>query len=484
MGTKVDLKELAVVTVLAIAWVAIFRPGPLSLPYFWDEADVYVPGARLIAESGFTYSPSELSDDYSRGHPPLFYLVAAVAFAAFGAAPAVGHLVVLPFTVLALVGTYLLGVRLWDRRVGAAAALLLGATPLFMSMGNMMLPEMALTAAAVWGFLAIAHGRLGWAAAAGVFGVLLKETGLAAPAAVGVIVLYDAWERGELRAAAPLRRSLVATIPLFALCLFFVWQKLVVGYFIFPHHADLLVERPFGISNLFTVFPSLFAWHGRWVLVVAAILASWLGSSVLRVRLRLDVTTERWMPSRGALLVGFAALVLLNALFFSKMFWLERYVLPAHPAVILAATFLVVVGMEHLPVLAALPAAVGIAMGLANLWSDPGPDQEELSFAYANVIATHREAFAAIEGDAPHVLTTWPMTVELENPYLGYVDEPIESTNVRYVAGEPEVTPSHVLISSASSRADALREIADAQGLSPVGRFRVGHAPSLELYAR
>ncbi|NIS33663.1 MAG: hypothetical protein GWN07_24205, partial [Actinobacteria bacterium] len=192
MRTKIDLRELALITLAAIAWMAVFRPGPLSLPYFWDEADVYVPGARLIAESGFSIGPAELSDDYSRGHPPLFYYLAAACFALFGTAPAVGHLFVLPFAVLSLVGTYVLGTSLWDRRVGAASAMLLGATPLFLSIGNMMLPEIALTAAAVWGFVAFAHGRLGWAAAAGVFGVLLKETGLAAPAAVGIAVLYDA----------------------------------------------------------------------------------------------------------------------------------------------------------------------------------------------------------------------------------------------------------------------------------------------------
>ncbi len=364
--------------------------------------------------------------------------------------------------------------------------MLLGATPLFLSIGNMMLPEIALTAAAVWGFVAFAHGRLGWAAAAGVFGVLLKETGLAAPAAVGIAVLYDAWERGELKTMATARRALLAAVPLFALLAFFVWQKLAVGYFVFPHHADLFVQRPFGPESLFTVFPSLLFWHGRWVLVAAAALATWLGFGIVRAALRRGPTADPRVPSRGALLVGFVALVVVNAIFFSKMFWLERYVLPAHPAVIVGAMFLVAVGIEHMPVLAAMPAAAGIAIGLAHLWSAPGPDQEELSFAYAHVIATHRAAFAAIDGEAPHVLTTWPMTVELENPYLGYVEAPIETTNVRYVEDDDDLerAPSHILVSSASPRADTLREIAEAHDLSPAGRFRVGHAPTLELFAR
>jgi hypothetical protein len=138
-----------------------------------------------------------------------------------------------------------------------------------MSIGNMLLPEMALTAAAVFAFLALAHGRLGWAAAIGVFAVLIKETGLAGAAAVGVVVLYDAWERGGVFSKDAIRRALVAAVPLFALLAFFAFQKASVGYFVFPHHASLLAERPFGPTSLFTVFPSLFFWHGRWIVTLA-----------------------------------------------------------------------------------------------------------------------------------------------------------------------------------------------------------------------
>jgi hypothetical protein len=358
-----------------------------------------------------------------------------------------------------------------------------------MSIGNMLLPEMALTAAAVFAFLALAHGRLGWAAAIGVFAVLIKETGLAGAAAVGVVVLYDAWERGGVFSKDAIRRALVAAVPLFALLAFFAFQKASVGYFVFPHHASLLAERPFGPTSLFTVFPSLFFWHGRWIVTLAALLAAWLGGSALRAALR---NTElerdaRWVPSRRALFIGFATLVLLNTLFFSKMFWLERYVLPAHPVVLLSAGFILVVGLEHLPVLSALPFAVATAMGLAHLWAPTGPDQEELTFAYAHVIATHREAFTAVAaGDVEeaHVLSTWPMTIELENPYLGYVDRAVRATNVRYLDGSHDTTFTHVLVSNASSRAEALRDEAEARYMARVGTFRVGSAPRLELYAR
>lgn len=482
MGGKLKAQDVVLATLAAALWVTIFRPGPLDLPFFWDEADVYVPGARLLAENGFGLSTTEFTDDYSRGHPPLFYVMAAAAFAALGASPAAGHLLVLPFTVASLAGTYLLGVRISGRRVGVAAALALGSTPLFMSIGNMMLPEIPLTAAAVLGLLAIAHGRLGWAVAFGVFGVLVKETGLAAAGAVFFIVLVDGWERGGLTSRDTLRRAAVAALPGLVLAGFFVWQKLSVGYFVYPHHAALFAERSFAP---FTIFPSLCFWHARWVLVGAAALATWLGWPAVRERVMAPPgETGRWAPSRRAVLAGLAALILVNAVFFAQMFWLERYALPAHPAFLLIAMFLVVVGLDHLPVLAALPAAVVIALGLGHLWAPTGPDQEEHTFAYAHVIATHERAFAAVQHDAPDVLTTWPMTVELENPYLGYVDERVEALSARYYDPGDERSFTHVLVSDASPQADTLRSLASEWNMAPLGTFRLGHAPALELYGR
>ena len=62
-----------------LAWAMVVRPGALSLPYFWDEADVYAPGARWLADHDLNPTPGHFPDDWSRGHPPLLYLIAALA---------------------------------------------------------------------------------------------------------------------------------------------------------------------------------------------------------------------------------------------------------------------------------------------------------------------------------------------------------------------------------------------------------------------
>jgi len=480
---------------LACAWVAVVRPGGLDLPFFWDEADVYVPGSVWVSQHGLNVTPGVFPDDYSRGHPPLLYLIAGAAFAAFGASPSVGHLLILPTAVAALVCTYLLGAQLFGRFAGASAALLLGVTPLFMSMGNMLLPEMPLTALAVASFLAVTRGRVGLAALLGVCAVLMKETGIFAAAGVGATVLFDAWRRGTLRSRSSAFRIAWCTVPLFALLAFFIWQRATAGYFVYPHHANLFTDRPVEASNLITVFPSLFFWHGRWIVL------SWGLVAVLLAR-RLETSPPDgegadeapWAPTRTAVLIGFAVLAGANALFFAKMFWLERYALPVHPVLLVAATGAVFVPLglgAHRRRLAAwlpwLPILLAALVGASRMRAPTEPDAEEHTFAYADVIRTHRAALESIEAGpsaAPHVLTTWPMTVELRYAYLGYVRRDTSALNVRYLDQHPEARFSHVVVNTASGRAGALREEARRRGMRRSSQYRVGVAPTLEVWGR
>ncbi|MFT5359491.1 MAG: 4-amino-4-deoxy-L-arabinose transferase-like glycosyltransferase, partial [Polyangiales bacterium] len=120
---KLDWRDAVGAGLLATIWFLLVRPGGFDLPFFWDEADVYVPGSRWVAEHGLNVTPGVFPDDYSRGHPPLLYLLAGAAFVAFGATPTVAHLLMLPFGVVALAATYGLGASLFGRRAGIAAAL-------------------------------------------------------------------------------------------------------------------------------------------------------------------------------------------------------------------------------------------------------------------------------------------------------------------------------------------------------------------------
>lgn len=467
-GKHIDWRDWLAAFAVSMAWVALIRPGELDLPYWWDEADVYVPGSKWVAEHGLTVTPGIFPDDYSRGHPILLYWLAGVAFNALGPGPLVGHLVVLPFTVAALAFTYLLGAHVFGRRAGLAAAIALGTTPLFMSIGNMLLPELPLTALAVASLYAYAHKRTLWVIALGCAAVWIKETGVFCVAAISGAELWMALRTRERQRWI---RGLLLGTPVLALVGFFVWQKVHAGYYVFPHHANLFADRPLDWSNLTTVWPSLLFWHGRWVLVLGALAALAFGRSA-------------WPTpdDQPRVVVAMVLLVLANFVFFSKMFWLERYALPAHPGIVVLLSGALLWGVGKLPrarrTARFLPLLCAAAIGLGSMRTATAPDEEEHTFAYADAIASHLEAFEHVHGT---VLTPWPMTIELRNPYLGYVDSPFETIHPRSHNGE---RVDCVLFAEHSWRADELRQEAQRQGMHRVDVFRVGVAQGLELWSR
>ena len=73
-----------VVLATAIVLFVVSRWEYLFLPYFWDEMGVYAHGALIMSEHGLGLLPSSLNPELSRGHPLLFYFLAALNFQIFG----------------------------------------------------------------------------------------------------------------------------------------------------------------------------------------------------------------------------------------------------------------------------------------------------------------------------------------------------------------------------------------------------------------
>jgi hypothetical protein len=471
---------------IGLAWALVVRAGPLSLPYFWDEADVYAPGARWLADHDLDPTPGHFPDVWSRGHPPLLYLIAAMVFRALGPGPAIGHAVIVPFTALALASTYVLGAERGGRAVGIGAAVMLATSPLFLSIGAFLLPEMPLCALTTLALVMLSRGNLGAAAGIGVALVGLKETGVGVPIAIAGGLASEAWQRrgvsppAEMRAA---RRAIaVSLVPVLALVGFFVWQRATAGYFVFPHHQALFAQGELELTAVGRIVPSVLGWHGRWVVAIAAA----IGAVVIVVRgagssrLRLDATN--------------AAIVLLaagNAIFFARMFWLERYALPIHPPVCVLLVLVIVevasrLGDRARAIATAAPIAIAACLGIASLHDLSGAPEH--TFAFADVVRTHREALQRIEreerGGEEAIATTWPLTTEMREPWLGYVDVPLRSVHVDHVGDETERPIDRVLIDRSSRAAEALRALARREGMRWRWTVERGSAPGIELWGR
>jgi hypothetical protein len=133
------------------------------------------------------------------------------------------------------------------------------------------------------------------------------------------------------------------------------------------------------------------------------------------------------------------------------------------------------------PLLASAPIAAASVLGLASLWQ-PG-EAEEHTFAFADVVESHRAAYRRIAeaGGDPLIVTTWPLTTELREPWLGYVDRPMRSEHPDDLGGR---APDVVLVDPGSHRRDALRALASSNGLTRMEPVAVGRAPALEIWGR
>jgi hypothetical protein len=463
--TRFDSRELAIVAGVTLAYLLFVRAGPLSLPYFWDEADVYVAGARWLADHDMDPTPGHFPDDWSRGHPPLLYVLASIAFRLFGPGPVVGHALMIPFAWLGLVATYGLARERHGRAVAVAATAMLGTTPLYLTMGAFLLPEMpltALTVAALWA---------------------LHRKNLLAAALLGVVMVWiEQWRTGTLRERASLRDLGLATLPLWALVGFFVWQRVNAGYYVFPHHQGLLAERHFELASLFTAVPSLFFWHTRALLTAAGLLA-------------LPVVLRTRRVALGTVELASLVLALLNIAFFAQMFWLERYALPAHPGLLVTGAALVALACEKLEratlrraALPTLGALVSIG-GLLGAYRGAPDEAPELTFDYADVMRSHAAVARALEersgtlGEDPLVVGVWPLTVELRDPVLGFTSRPYRTLHVDHLADHPDQRADVVVIDPSSRNAERLRALADELGLVSIATIDEGNAPRLDVRA-
>lgn len=429
----------ALVALLAVLWLG---RAPLDTPYWWDAAAVYVPGSQWVRDHAFAAFPGVFPSLLARGHTTLFYVITAGAFSLFGDAPAVGHAVVLLFSVMTLVYTYALGTLLFGRLAGAAGALLAAVAPLYLTISSMVLPEIPLTALTMACLYEWARGRHVSAAVFGVLVVLTKETGLACACAVlGATALWS-WRERRVRGRA---LALGGLAPMVALGAFFVWQRVAEGWWVLPFHAELFGQEHDYLWSGVSTFHSMALADGRAIAVFAALLVG--GLRLYRDRETFGpFTPGPGAPPRWAIASALALVFLANQVFFTKMWFLERYALPAHPCltVLLAGALLPRVWEE-----AKAYAAVGLvavaataAVAIDRAEAGEGYASGETTFRYLHMVEAHREIFRDLEARAepPLILSTWPISSELRDPTLGWVERPYEVVGITgYLDGTDEV---------------------------------------------
>jgi 4-amino-4-deoxy-L-arabinose transferase-like glycosyltransferase len=180
-GRPVGPSAYTILFLLFAAVILLTHVTWLDLPYFWDEAGYYIPAASDLFHNG-SLVPASVSPLI---HPPGLSVYLAAIWSLAGFHPESTRFAMLLLAAGAALVSLLLAIELLRHARGTPAFIAAGMvclSPVFFAQALLAqadMPAMLCTTLALWLFL---RERVVLAAAACVVLVLVKETGIVAPA--------------------------------------------------------------------------------------------------------------------------------------------------------------------------------------------------------------------------------------------------------------------------------------------------------------
>lgn len=454
--------------VLLLAGILLLHLPLLDLPYYWDEAGYFVPAARDIYAEGSFIARSTLSN----AHPPLVMTLVAAAWKLLGFDIWAARAAMLFVSAVALTGLFRLAERVAGRAVAGGAVAATALYPVFFAQSSLVHLDMAVAALTMWALVLylpparaaepeqtnhedtktrkrlmlaslpclrvfvinLFRGRAGRRAACI---VLLALACLAKETAVLIPVVLCGWEllcrlagRREqlarlvcLAPPPPLALTLALLLALAPLAAWFAYHHAATGYvFGNPEYVRYNVSSTLNATRILDALWRRLA-HvtvhmNLWALTLAA-------AAAMLLKPRSDAGVERPRIAVPVQLL-FAALVLAHVVALSVVGGaiLARYMLPVLPLVVLVAVSTLWRRLRWWPL--ALALACG-AFAYRHVVNPPHQFPWEENLAYRDFVLLHRDAarFLAATHPGARVLTAWPATDELRNPYYGYLPRPL-----------------------------------------------------------
>ncbi len=206
--------------------------------------------------------------------PPLYFWTVALLAKPFGVVNEVtAPLASLLSALAALLAVIAVGSRLWDSRVGLAAALVLATAPFFYFMSHQVFSDMMMTAWLTWALYFLLTARLAPAPGPRLAGFYLCVAGalaakgpaalLALLAALAVVVVEDGWRRGLRWLRLPLGLGILALASLpWLLPYLFQTERSYVGGVVVGHYGDWYFREKTGsrLEELLQNFVRFLPW--------------------------------------------------------------------------------------------------------------------------------------------------------------------------------------------------------------------------------
>ena len=406
----------------------------LRLPYFWDEAGYYVPAARDFLLTGDLVPHTTLSN----AHPPMLSVYLAGWWKFSGYTPAVTRIAMLLVASFALLGVWRLATVVANRTVAAIAVICAAAFPVFFAQSSLAHLDMLAAAFTIWGVAFYIEGRSTATVLTLALAGMAKETALLTPAVLigWELICPQRWRLQE----RSWRRAVWLLICFLPLALWLMYLKHRTGYYtgdatyysynlgatMTPLRVALAVVlrlwHSFGYMNMFVLT----------LLTLAAMLEPAVkDGEVARRRISL--------PAQMVLYVVILAHIL--ALSVAGGAVLARYLLPVYPLIVLVCASTLHRRLRWWPAAVVVVVAAFVA-GL--IFNPPYRFAPEDNLCYRDYVLLHRGAasYLAQHAHGARVLTAWPASDEITQPFLGYLKEAIPVVRVDNFTAEQMVMAS------------------------------------------
>ena len=440
---------LAVLIVCMIAVHVSF----LRAPYFWDET-YFAPAAHDVLATGSLIPISVPVES----HPPLVYVWVALWWKLFGFSIAVARISMLAVAMFTLVGVYRLARLFTTGTVPILVTLLTAIYPVFFAESTMVQLDMAAAGLTVWALVAYLRGRRWETAVLFSLAVLAKETAIVAPAVIAgleiVMALRECKESIGERIRAAWQASYPMLLPLASLLCWFGWMYHKTrtpfgdtGYVQYNTGGSLRPMRMAlaGAQHLYhlLIYLNLFVLTGLAAIVCVV------------TRPRASAESAAGRNNRGWLTLGVVAAGYVVMLSLVGGVTLARYLLPVYPLVVLGCVAAISARVRWWPAIAAVTAIAFVA-GLFP-YTNRFLFRRDDNLAYLDFVSLHQKAAkfvaddAAADGRNVKVMTVWPGSSELAEPWLGYRKGPMEVLEVdtfwpKDLAGAKAKEPNYILM--------------------------------------
>jgi hypothetical protein len=239
-------------------WI-IIRAQYIDMAYYWDEAWVYVPGIRHMADAGPSLLPDAIPEYYSRGHPLLFYFLGSIWIKIFGTSYIAFHSYPLVISTILLLVTFFTVKEWTNGLIGLVVMALLSVERNFFNEAANVLPEIMI---ALFFVLSVRYFLKEQYLLYFIFasmGILTKESGIVIPMALLLLnfLTFSNTSPFNLLNKVEIRKQALILSPLLVFLLFMLIQYAYKGWFLFPEHTGMMLKNSAEFVHKFNV---IFYW--------------------------------------------------------------------------------------------------------------------------------------------------------------------------------------------------------------------------------